>query len=184
MANWIASKGVCTPSILGLTLAASAVFVQAGPPSTVATVTARKPAPALSLKDANGKSIRLSDYKGRVVLLDFWATWCTGCKLEIPWFIEFEKKYKSKGLSAIGVAVDEEGWRTVKAYLAEHPITYPVVLGDFDVLEKTFRLPASLPQTLLIDRQGRIAVTHPGVVDKEKFETDIVQLLGERAGPH
>ena len=144
----------------------------------------RKPAPVLSLKDANGKSVKLSDYKGRVVLLDFWATWCTGCKLEIPWFMEFDKKYKSKGLSAMGIAVDEEGWRTVKAYLAEHPITYPIVLGDFDVLEKTFGLPASLPVTLLIDRQGRIAVTHPGVVDKKKFEADIAQLVGERAGSH
>jgi len=159
----------------------------ASPPETsagIVTATSRKAAPALSLPDAAGKKHQLSDYKGRVVLLDFWATWCTGCKLEIPWFMEFDKKYKSKGLTSIGVAVDEEGWRAVKAYLAEHPITYPVVLGDFDVLEKTFGLPASLPVTLLIDRQGRIAVTHPGVVDKEKFEADIVQLLGERAGSH
>ncbi len=149
--------------------------LSAGDPET----DSRKLAPGLSLKDANGKSLKLSDYKGRVVLLDFWATWCTGCKLEIPWFIEFDKKYKNKGLSAIGVAVDEEGWRTVKAYLADHPIAYPVVLGDVDLLEKKFGLPASLPVTLLIDRQGRIAITHPGVVDKEKFEADIQRLLNE-----
>jgi thiol-disulfide isomerase/thioredoxin len=136
-------------------------------------------APPLSLRDAGGKPHRLSDYKGRVVLLDFWATWCTGCKLEIPWFMEFEKKYRANGLSAIGVAVDDEGWRTVKIYLAEHPITYPVVLGDMDLMQKKFGLPASLPVTLLIDRKGRVALTHSGVVDKEKFETDIRQLLNE-----
>jgi peroxiredoxin len=143
--------------------------------------TSRKAAPALSLPDAAGKKHQLSDYKGRVVLLDFWATWCTGCKLEIPWFMEFDKKYKSKGLTSIGVAVDEEGWKTVNPYVSDHPITYPVVLGDFDLLEKTLRLPASLPVTLLIDRKGRIAQTHPGVVDRQQFEADIRLLLAEPA---
>jgi thiol-disulfide isomerase/thioredoxin len=153
------------------------------PPSTSPTVSpvdSRKPAPALSLKDARGVSQKLSNYKGRVLLLDFWATWCTGCKLEIPWFMEFEKKYGARGLSAIGVSVDDDGWRPVKAYLAEHPITYPVVLGDMAVMEKKFGLPASLPVTLLIDRSGRIALTRVGVVEKEKFEADIRQLLDER----
>ena len=148
--------------------------------ATVTAVAARKPAPPLSLKDSNKKTIRLSDYKGRVVLVDFWATWCAGCKLEMPWFMEFEKKYSAEGLSAIGIAVDEEGWRTVNAYLGEHPVTYPIVLGNFDTVEKTFKLPASLPHTLLIDRNGRIAATHSGVVEKDKFEADIKQLLDER----
>ena len=167
--------------VLGFTLAGNAALAPGPLSPTVAAATSRKPTPPLSLKDARGASRRLSDYKGRVVLLDFWATWCTGCKLEIPWFMEFEKKYSSNGLSAIGVAVDDEGWRTVKAYLAEHPISYPVVLGDMDVLEKKFGLPASLPVTLLIDRNGRIASTHAGVVEKDKFEADIRQLLDERA---
>ncbi len=148
-------------------------------PADIAAPGSRKAAPAISLHDAAGKKHQLSDYKGRVVLLDFWATWCTGCKLEIPWFMEFEKKYGAKGLSAIGVAVDDEGWRTVRAYLAEHPISYPVVLGDMDVMGKRFGLPASLPVTLLVDRKGRIALTHPGVVEKEKFDADIRQLLKE-----
>lgn len=167
-------------------LAGCALLVAAPSASPARTTSAdivaagsRKPAPALSLKDAAGKRHHLSDYKGRVVLLDFWATWCTGCKLEIPWFMEFDKKYASKGLSTIGVSVDEEGWKTLKPYLADHPITYPIVLGDFDVLEKRFRLPASLPVTLLIDRQGRVALTHPGVVDQRQFEADITSLIAE-----
>jgi peroxiredoxin len=147
----------------------------------IVPIASRKPVPAISLRDALGKKQQLSDYKGRVVLLDFWATWCTGCKQEIPWFIEFEKKYRTEGLSAIGVSVDEDGWRTVKAYLAQHPITYPIVLGDIDLMQKKLGLPASLPVTLLIDRQGRIAQTHPGVVDPARFEADIRQLLAEPA---
>ncbi len=176
MANSIASKAGFVSVILGLALAASAAFVPARP---LSIVTPRTSAPPLSLKDASGKSIRLSDYKGRVVLLDFWATWCTGCKLEIPWFIEFEKKYRSQGLAAVGVAVDDEGWQTIKPYLVQHPISYPVVLGNMDVLQRTFGLPASLPVTLLVDRRGRIASTHAGVVDKNMFEKDIQHLLAE-----
>jgi peroxiredoxin len=137
-------------------------------------------APDFTLADSAGHPVHLADYRGKVVVLDFWATWCTGCKVEIPWFMEFQKKYGSKGLSTVGVAVDDEGWPTVKTYLAEHPITYPVVLGDMDLMEKKFGLPASLPVTLLIDRKGRIASTHAGVVEKEKFEADIRQLLDER----
>jgi cytochrome c biogenesis protein CcmG/thiol:disulfide interchange protein DsbE len=144
-------------------------------------VNSRKPAPSVTLKDQSGKAMKLSDFNGKVVLLDFWATWCAGCKVEIPWFIEFEQKYRSRGLSAIGVALDEEGWRTVKPYLSEHPISYPIVLGDMDLLEKKFKLALSLPQTLLIDRNGRIAATHVGVVNKELFERDLQQLLGEPA---
>jgi len=162
-------------------LVAAPLASPSGKSPGIVAATSRKAAPTLSLPDAGGKKHQLSDYKGRVVLLDFWATWCTGCKLEIPWFMEFEKKYSSKGLTSIGVAVDEEGWKTINAHLSDHPITYPIVLGDFDVMEKTFGLPASLPVTLLIDRKGRIAETHPGVVDKQQFEADIRLLLAETA---
>ena len=168
--------------LAGFTMLVAAPLASPSGTSGIVAATSRKAAPTLSLPDAAGKKHQLSDFKGRVVLLDFWATWCTGCKLEIPWFMEFENKYKSKGLTSIGVAVDEEGWKTVNAYLADHPITYPVVLGDLDLLEKTFGLPPSLPVTLLIDRQGRIAQTHPGVVDKRRFEADIRVLLAEAAG--
>jgi cytochrome c biogenesis protein CcmG/thiol:disulfide interchange protein DsbE len=172
--------GCALTIILGCTISAPIDLVSRPISAAVAATSSRKPAPLLSLRNAKGAPVKLSDYKGKVVLLDFWATWCTGCKLEIPWFMEFEKKYGAEGLTAIGVALDEDGWGTVKAYLAEHPITYPVVLGDMDILEKRFGLPASLPVTILIDRSGRIASTHAGVVDKDKFETDIRQLLAER----
>jgi peroxiredoxin len=138
----------------------------------------RQPAPDFALTDANGTRIVLSRYKGRVVLLDFWATWCTGCKVEIPWYMEFQQKYAHQGLASIGLAMDVEGWQIVKPYLDVHPINYPVVLGYPDLV-KPYDI-TNLPVTLLIDRQGRIADAHVGMVDKDGWEQEIRQLLKER----
>src|ERR1700682_4826615 len=79
--------------------------------------TKRKPAAELALKDSSGETVRLNDYRGKVVLLDFWATWCGGCKEEIPWFSEFEKRYKDQGLAALGVSLDEGGWKGVEPFV-------------------------------------------------------------------
>ena len=144
----------------------------------------RKPAPNFILTDAKGDTINLSTYKGKVVLLDFWATWCGGCKTEIPWYMEFDARYKDRGLAVIGVSMDEEGWKTVKPFLAldKDPETgghtamkYPVVIGS-DSLAKQYHL-TSMPMTLLIDREGRIAVSHTGMVEKDDWESKIRSLL-------
>jgi len=138
----------------------------------------RTSAPDFTLNDSLGKAIRLSDYKGKVVLLDFWATWCTGCKVEIPWYMEFQKKYERRGLSSIGVAMDEEGWEKVAPYLRQKPINYAIVVGDAD-FARTYNV-TSLPVTLLIDRHGRIAEAHVGMVEKGAWEREIQALLRER----
>jgi thiol-disulfide isomerase/thioredoxin len=93
----------------------------------------RKPAANFSLKDANGAQVALADYKGKVVLLNFWATWCGPCKIEIPWFIEFNKAYKNRGFAVLGVSLDDDGWNSVKPYIAEKKIDYTVVVGNDQV---------------------------------------------------
>ncbi len=96
-------------------------------------------APNFTLKDAAGKRVRLSDFKGKVVLLDFWATWCHGCKDEIPWFIEFQKKYRPRGLAVIGVSMDEGGWKSVGPFVQKSWMNYKVVIGD-DAIAQAYRV--------------------------------------------
>ena len=90
----------------------------------------RKAAPDFKLKDADGKEVHLADYRGKVVLLDFWATWCGPCRIEIPWFTELERKNKDKGFAVLGVSMDDEGWKVVKPFLTELKINYRVLLGN------------------------------------------------------
>jgi cytochrome c biogenesis protein CcmG/thiol:disulfide interchange protein DsbE len=139
----------------------------------------RKVAPDFSLNDASGKPIKLSDFKGKVVLLNFWATWCGGCKVEIPELIEFQSKYKSGGLEVVGVSTDTDGWKVVKPFVAEKKINYTILLGDDDIC-KLYGVDA-MPETLLIDREGRIAASHEGVLEKGAGESEIKALLQESA---
>jgi peroxiredoxin len=136
----------------------------------------RKPAPDFSLKDENGKTVKLSEYRGKVVLLNFWATWCGPCKVEIPWFIEFEQQFKDKGFAVLGVAMDDEGWQAVKPYLAERKVNYRILLGD-DAVTQLYGGVDSLPTTFVIDKDGRIASAHVGLVGKNEYVGEIQALL-------
>jgi peroxiredoxin len=135
----------------------------------------RKMAPDFTLNDSNGTSIKLSDYKGKVVLLNFWATWCHGCGTEIPWFIEYENKYKDSGLAIIGASMDDDGWKVVKPFVEEKKMNYPVVLCNADLC-KQYGVDA-LPVTVLIDREGKIVASYAGVVDRAACEAKIQSLL-------
>jgi cytochrome c biogenesis protein CcmG/thiol:disulfide interchange protein DsbE len=137
----------------------------------------RKQAPEFELKDSMGKSVKLSDYRGKVVLLNFWATWCAPCKIEIPWFVEFEQKHKDQGFAVLGVSMDEEGWEIVKPYVDRSRINYRILLGN-DQVAQLYGGVDSLPTSFLLDRQGRVAAVHVGLVGKDEYQNDINQLLG------
>ena len=161
---------------IGLTIA---FLLPATAPADLTPLDSRKPLPQVALTDSNGATVNLSAYKGRVVLLDFWATWCHGCKEEIPWFMGFQSKYKKIGLTVVGASLDDDGWKSVKPYLAEHRINYRIVLGGFESA-KQFGVDKGMPVSVLIDRDGKIADIHPGMVDKAAFEREIQILLNER----
>ncbi|HYL85868.1 MAG TPA: TlpA disulfide reductase family protein [Candidatus Angelobacter sp.] len=136
-----------------------------------------KAAANFSLPDSNGVQVALADYKGKVVLLNFWATWCGPCKIEIPWFMEFNKTYKDRGFAVLGVSLDDDEWKSVRPYLAEKKMDYPVMVGN-DQVSQSYGGIDSLPTTFIIDRDGRIAFVHMGLVGKETYEKEIRNLLG------
>ena len=172
-------------AILAMSLAAVFLAVQAsnaaGQPrvrEVLQPAAARKPAPDFALGDASGAIAKLADYRGKIVLLDFWATWCGGCKEEIPWFSEFQRTYGGKDFAVVGVSLDDGGWNTVKPFLAHANIPYRIVLGD-DLIAKGYGI-QSMPDTFLIDRNGRVAAAYRGVVDKSDIEVNIKTLLSQR----
>ncbi len=140
----------------------------------------RKEAPDFALKDADGKLVHLKDYRGKVVLLDFWATWCGPCKIEIPWFMEMQRKNKDQGFEVLGVAMDDEGWETVKPFVSDLGVNYRVLMGN-DMTAQLYGGVDALPTTFLIDRTGRIAAVHVGLASKKDFEDGIQELLRQPA---
>jgi peroxiredoxin len=168
--------------VVSLLIAAATFGVAAEEPTIRVNLQApeqRKPAPSFVLRDSAGKSVDLTKYRGRVVLLDFWATWCTGCKKEIPWFAEFHRQYRRRGLVVIGVSMDDDGWKVVKSFLADHAVGYRILLGN-DATGNEYGI-ASLPDTFLIDRRGRIAAKYTnGLVDRNNVESNIQALLASR----
>jgi peroxiredoxin len=143
----------------------------------------RKPAPDFELKDVNGKVIRLSDYKGKAVMIDFWATWCGPCQVEIPWFIDFQRKYKDQGFVVIGVSLDDDGWKAVTPFAEKMKINYPIVMGN-DPTADLYGAAEALPTTVLIDRNGNVASIHVGLAGKQEFQDAIEKLLEAPSETH
>jgi peroxiredoxin len=136
----------------------------------------RSKAPDFTLKDATGATVKLSDFKGKVVLLNFWATWCGPCQIEIPWFIDFQQQLKDKDFVILGVSMDDDGWTSVKPYIEKKKINYRMVIGTEEV-STMYGGVDSLPTTFLIDREGRIAQKHEGLIGKSEYLNEIVDLL-------
>ena len=155
--------------------------------ATLAPMRVRKAAPDFTLLDAAGKSVSLSSFKGKPLVLDLWATKCSGCIKEIPAFIEVHHHYAARGLAVVGISMDilyedlkgpAEAWSLVKPFVQTRKVDYPILMGD-DGITKHYSVDA-LPITLLIDSRGRIAAQYVGIVERANLEENIKTLLAER----
>ncbi|MEW6127808.1 MAG: cytochrome c biogenesis protein CcdA [Acidobacteriota bacterium] len=151
-------------------------------PNGASGESAGEPAPTLSLNVLDGGKVDLASLKGKVVLVDFWATWCVPCLSQIPIFNDFSTNYKSQGFEMLGISLDEEGAEIVKPFVKKQKMNYTIAVGDAKVAE-AFKLSSEtpLPVAFLIDKQGRIRYTHKGTSPnvRAEFEAQIKQLLSE-----
>lgn len=132
--------------------------------------------PTFELQDLDGSSVTDGDLGGKVALVNFWATWCGPCKIEMPWFVDFQRKYKDRDFTVIAISLDEDGWDPVRRFAEDLELNFPVLLGDDSVAED-FGGVWALPTTLIVDRTGAIAFRHMGLVSRSTYEGQIEQLL-------
>ena len=132
----------------------------------------------LAFPQLNGASWRLSDHRGQVVLINYWASWCAPCRQETPGLIALARDYRYKGLSMVGIAIDEGGKPAVESFLREFHLPYPVLMPDL-ALPSAPAIDA-LPTTVLVDRNGRVAKSYVGAVRESIFRADVDQLLAEQ----
>jgi len=133
-------------------------------------------APNFQLEDINGKTVSLSDYRGKVVLVNFWATWCPPCRMEIPHFIALQNEYKDKGFVILGLAGDDEGIKVVKPFAEKNRINYPILLQDNKVADD-FGGIVGIPTSFLIDTQGKIVKKYFGYTETAVIKKDMESLL-------
>ena len=137
---------------------------------------APRPAPAVVLRDLNGRTVRLTGFKGKVVLLNFWATWCPPCRAEVPELIKWQREYGSKGLQIIGVTYPPTNRRRVRRFLHASKINYPVLLGDRKT-KALFDSGQTLPFSVVIDRDGKVRENIEGILLPEEFDEKVKPLL-------
>lgn len=161
----------------------AAVAPQAGgQPSSQASADGSpyEPAPDFVLTDiASGKPWRLSDQKGKVVLIDFWATWCGPCRMAIPHLIELQNEYGPKGFTLVGVSLDQQGEAVVRPFYKSWKLNYPVVLDPMGEVARTYGGIRSIPTYLLVDKQGRVVNYFMGYRPKAEFEKAIQTALAK-----
>jgi thiol-disulfide isomerase/thioredoxin len=165
-------------ALIGLTYYADkATRVQSTGKSVQMSDVAGKPEPDVKLKDLDGKDVSLADFKGKVVFLNFWATWCDPCRVEIPWLIDMQAKYASRGFTVLGVAMDEEGKSAVAPFIAKErfdvngqqlPMGYPILLGTDEAADK-FGGVLGYPTSFLISRDGKIVEKFQGLKSSDEL---------------
>jgi peroxiredoxin len=161
------------------------VLMKAAPAQTSAPVETPgafegKPAPAFTLVDTDGKKVSLADYKGRAVLVNFWATWCAPCKLEMPWFEQFRNQYKDQGFEVLGIAEDDAPKDEIVKTAKHAGVSYPVLYTDNKVANLYGGID-SLPTTFYIDRKGTVVEETIGLAPKDEVEANIKKAIGSGA---
>ena len=149
------------------------------------TDTSGKPiAPNFTLKDLNGADVSLEQYKGKVVLVNFWATWCGPCKVEMPWLIDFQQKYADKGFTILGISMDDGGKQDIEPFLREERfdvggqklgLNYPILIGN-DELAGKYNI-FGMPTSVLVSRDGKKVRTYVGLIDHDTIAAEIEGLL-------
>jgi thiol-disulfide isomerase/thioredoxin len=145
-------------------------------------LTQSSPAPDFSLQSLDGKIMRLSDFRGKAVLLNFWATWCGPCKIEMPWFVDLQKEYGSQGLQIVGVAMDDASKEDIAKFAKDMGVNYPILIGKEAVGDEYGGVPA-LPESFLIARDGKIVDKIIGLRGKAEIEDAIKKALDTQAAP-
>src|SRR6266567_3959003 len=148
---------------------------------TTPRITKSGPAPDFTLESLDGKNVRLSDLRGKAVLLNFWATWCGPCKIETPWLVELQNKYGAEGLQVIGIAMDDSGKEDIAKFAQDMGVNYPVLLGKEAVGDAYGGVPA-LPESFFIGRDGKIVDKIIGLKGKAEIEDSIKMALNTQAG--
>lgn len=149
------------------------------PVTTTAVKLQGQPAPDFSLVALDGKTLKLSDFRGKAVLLNFWATWCEPCKLEMPWFVDLQKKYASQGLQVLGVAMDDASPSDIASFAQKLGVNYPVVIGKEEVGAQYGGIDY-LPSTFYISRDGKILDHVFGLASKSEIEANIQKALSQQ----
>ena len=134
------------------------------------------PAPSLALKDLKGRTVRLSDFRGKVVLVNFWATWCPPCRAEMPDLVEFQRRYRARGLQVIGITYPPNDRTEIRRFVRQLKVNYPIVLGSREA-RALFDEGEVLPLTVVIDREGVVRELIEGILLPEEFEQKIKPLL-------
>lgn len=137
-------------------------------------------APDFTLQSLDGQTVRLSDFRGKAVLLNFWATWCAPCKIEMPWFVELQKQYGPEGLQVVGVAMDDASPKDIAGFAKEMGVNYPVLIGK-EAVGDAYGGVQFLPENFYIDRSGKVMDRAFGLKGRGEIEDEIKRIVASTA---